>query len=66
MRNFLDRVEKFLERHPEVSPTRLGLDAVGDGAFVTGIRAGRNPRIDTAQKVLDWMKSYRQPAARKR
>lgn len=58
MGNFIDSLEAFFARNPEVAPSRLGIDAIGDGAFVMQIRKGRRPRIDTAEKVQAWMTSY--------
>lgn len=61
MRFFLEDVEAFLRRHPEVSPTRFGSDSIGDPGLVRQLRRTdkpRRPRIDTVQTIVEWMSAY--------
>lgn len=59
---FLAEIEAFLVafRFP---PTRFGVEAVGDTKFVFALRAGRNPRLDTAHRVYAFMAEQRKIAA---
>lgn len=56
----LHRVEKYL-RATRTPPTRFGREAVGDSRFVFDLRAGREPREATVEKVLRFL--TRQPGA---
>lgn len=55
---FLRRVEEFLAKHPEVTPTRLGIAVKKDPRFVKDLRAGRSARESTITKVDAWMVDY--------
>ncbi len=57
MSEFLSKVESFMRRHG-MGPTRFGLLALNDGAFVLSLRRGRNVRVDTLARVTDWMGDY--------
>lgn len=50
----LDDVNAFLDRSG-MAPARFGKDAIGDPNFVRHLRAGREPRYGTAQRVRDFM-----------
>jgi len=50
----LRRIERYL-RDSGTPPTRFGRDAVGDPRFVFDLRAGREPRPETARRVLTWL-----------
>ena len=52
---FLRRaVDRFLDRSG-MAPARLGREALGDPTFVHGLRRGRVPRLDTADRLLAFM-----------
>jgi hypothetical protein len=57
-RTLLEDVEDFLLLHPEVTPARLGRDAVGDKDVIFDMRRGRSPREVTVNKMRAWMVSY--------
>lgn len=44
--------------YPEVTPSRLGDQAVGDKYFVAGLRKGRQPREGTVMRVRQWIADY--------
>lgn len=52
--HFRDTVRAYLER-TGTAPARLGLDALGDPSFVHRLMQGREPRLDTADRVLAFM-----------
>ena len=52
--HFRDTVRAYLER-TGTAPARLGIDALGDPSFVLRLERGREPRLDTADKVLAFM-----------
>lgn len=56
---FLEEIEKFLERH-EIAPSTFGKIIMGDPGFITGLRDGRSPSLDTCEKILGII---RQPQA---
>ncbi len=49
--SFLNKIETFLRDYPEVTPTRLGVEATGDPGLVFGLRKGRQPRLDTVERI---------------
>ncbi len=51
---FRHRVEDFLVR-TSLAPSRFGLLACNDPAFVQDLRAGREPRLSTIEKVDKFM-----------
>ncbi len=51
---FRDTVEAWLEA-TGTAPARLGMDALGDPSFVQRLMRGREPRLDTADRVLAFM-----------
>lgn len=51
-------VEAFLAR-TGMAPTRLGLDAMADGALVKGLREGRSLSLKNAEKLVTFMATYR-------
>lgn len=58
MSDFRAEVSQFLST-TGMLPTNLGKLAVGDGAFVSDLlTGGRNPRLDTVDRVTSWMKTY--------
>ena len=47
-----------IERHLSATgtpATRFGRDCVGDPRFVFDLRAGREPRDETRQRVVAWL-----------
>lgn len=50
-------VEAFLQRH-EMNYTSFGRQALNDTAFVARLRAGKDLRFDTAEKVRQFMDEY--------
>lgn len=51
MRALLQRIERHL-RASGVKPTRFGRDAVGDPRLIGDIKNGREPRPETAARIL--------------
>ena len=51
-------IEAFCAKH-EMSGARFGELAVGDGAFWFKFSRGRQPTLDTYDKVRDFMASYK-------
>lgn len=52
----LRRIERYL-RATHMPPTRFGRETVGDPRFVFDLRLGREPRIETERRVLDWLET---------
>ncbi len=50
----LQRIENHLRRR-RMTPTRFGREAVGDPNLITQLRAGRELRAATAQRVVDYL-----------
>jgi len=53
----LYRVEKYL-RATRMPPTRFGREALGDSRFVFDLRSGREPRLATVQRVIDFLAAH--------
>ena len=51
------RIERYL-RLTGTPPTRFGRESLGDPCFVFDLRAGREPRPDTAGRVLTFIESH--------
>jgi hypothetical protein len=49
------RIEAFIERTDGMTPTRFGLDAVGEGGFINRLKAGRSVSLKLANRVLAFM-----------
>jgi hypothetical protein len=58
MTKFHDEVEAFL-RDAGMPATRFGRLAMNDKSFVNHLRNGRHPRLDTAEKVREFMAAER-------
>jgi hypothetical protein len=54
MGNFLSDIERFLARY-DMKSTVFGQRALGDSGFVFDLRRGRSPRLNTAERVVQWM-----------
>jgi hypothetical protein len=52
------RIESFIAAH-DMKPSRFGLDAMGDGALIPGLKNGRSLSLKNAQRVLRFMAEYR-------
>jgi len=50
----LHKVEQHM-RATRIPPTRFGRESVGDPRFVFDLRAGREPRTQTVEKVLRYL-----------
>lgn len=55
--HFRTRVETFLEQHA-FKPSDLGRLAIGDPSFVLGLRRGRSPTLETADRVMAFMDAF--------
>ncbi|MEM1046459.1 MAG: hypothetical protein AAGL24_09920 [Pseudomonadota bacterium] len=53
-------VEAFLT-HTGIAPTKLGLEAVNNGKFVTQIREGVSPRLTSVDRVRAYMRAWQSP-----
>ena len=56
-KDFNTDVERFLFRH-EMLATQFGLRAMKDPTFVFRLRAGREPKMSTCEKIRVWMEEY--------
>lgn len=68
--DLIAHITAFLREHPTLPPSRIGECAVGDGGLLGTLlspRPGKRPRrlrVDTADRLLAWMRLYREtPAA---
>lgn len=52
-RTFAERLQAYLDANPDITPSRLALDAGLDNSTVRQLLAGKakNPRIDTAIRI---------------
>jgi homoserine dehydrogenase len=55
---FKNEVEAFLTK-TGMAPTTFGTKAIGDAMFMQKLRGGREPRINTAEKIRKFMKSFK-------
>lgn len=53
----LEKIEQFIAKH-EMRPSRFGLDAMGDGALIPQLRAGRSLSLRNAERVIKFMEAY--------
>ena len=61
----LEDVEAFLAK-TGMYASYLGRDAVNDTALVSRLRAGRDVRSETADRVRTFMRTWKKPKAAKR
>lgn len=54
----LAEIDAFLAR-TNMKPTRFGIDTLGDGGLVNGLRTGRSLTLKSANRVLAFMSEYR-------
>lgn len=50
----VDRIDTFLTRSG-MAPSTFGREVTGEGDLVRTIREGRMPRLDTLQRILDFI-----------
>lgn len=50
----LERIEAHL-RERKMTPSRFGREAVNDWKFVSQLRAGREPRAKTVERVMRYL-----------
>ena len=60
---FLAEVETYLARSG-MGPSEFGFQTMGDPSFVPTLRAGRDPKSSTIDRVRKWMADH--PLARRR
>lgn len=53
-------IEAFLVKQ-DMYPTTFGRLAANDTALVSRLRAGASVRLDTAERLRDWMAAYQPP-----
>ncbi|MDH3376204.1 MAG: hypothetical protein OEQ39_04450 [Gammaproteobacteria bacterium] len=56
-KQFKEAVETYLLQSG-IRPTVLGMQAVNDPSFVTRLRGGRNFKVQTIDRVYEWMKEH--------
>jgi len=54
-RELLTEIERYLHQHG-LDPTTFGLRAMHDGNFIPRLRGGRTPRLQTIDRVRDFMR----------
>lgn len=63
------KIDKFLAQSG-MSPTRFGIEALGDRAFMNRLRAGSEVRTDTIDKIdkfIDgWRPNHSRPLVKRR
>ena len=57
------QIEAYMRR-TRVSPSRFGREALGDPNFVTNLREGREPRPATVERVMAFIRTQDDAAAR--
>jgi len=58
----IEKIEAFISEH-EIKPSRFGLAAMGDGALLPQLKAGRSLSLKNAERVLNFMATYRPATA---
>jgi len=53
----LERIDAFLAV-TDMKPSRFGLDAMGDGALISQLRAGRSLSLRNVERVVRFMDSH--------
>jgi len=54
-RELLAEIERFLHRH-DMNPTTFGIDCMNDGNYLSRLRRGRTPTLQTIDKVRAYIK----------
>ena len=55
-KQFLEAIEQHLAAH-DIAASRFGKDVLGDPSFVFDLRSGRQPNLESVNKVLDSIKA---------
>lgn len=63
--HLLSTIERYL-RASGVTPTRFGIDAMGDPGFVASLRRGREPRETTIRRVAAYLEAAKEAAKAER
>jgi hypothetical protein len=63
-KDLLRDIEAFL-RDFEMAASTFGAEAISDRAFVFMLRAGRDPKASTVDRVRDFMADYRRQHAKR-
>lgn len=63
-KELLRDIEAFLQEF-EMAASPFGADAIGDRAFVFMLRAGRDPKGGTVDRVRHFMADYRRQHAKR-
>lgn len=58
----LDEIEAFLKASG-MSATAFGTQALNDPAFVQDLRDGRDPKLSTADRIREFMRTWKPEAA---
>ena len=53
----VSEIERFLRR-TGMTPTRFGIESVGDRAFMTRLKAGKGVTLDRVDKVRAFMRNF--------
>ena len=61
---FVERVEAFLVQSG-MRPTDFGREALGDPSFITHLRRGRSPSLDTADRVTAFIERLESQQAKR-
>lgn len=51
----IERIERFLERHDNMAPTRFGREATGDPNLLADLRKGISPKLDRLHRISEFM-----------
>lgn len=54
----LTQIDRFLDRHPEMTATSLGVLAVKDGTIVGRLRRGQTITVRNADRLCAYMADY--------
>jgi homoserine dehydrogenase len=56
-RELVEQIDAFLARH-KMAETRLGRATAGEASLIATIRAGRQPRLDTLNRLAAFMAEH--------
>lgn len=51
----IDLIERFLERHDNMAPTRFGRESTGDPNLIADLRRGVSPKLDRLHRISEFM-----------
>lgn len=55
----LERVEDFLQQHPDISESTFGRMAIGNNLIVSRLRAGKDITTKKLDRLLTFMANYK-------